>query len=129
MANSNIARPRSPVPWLLFSLAGRISRRTFWASLAALYCVNFALYRQLVVTPEEELQGPFLLILFVMAVSAFYTNIAISVKRLHDIGYSGFLAVAVAIPLVNLAFSIWVGLLPGTAGPNRYGEATDQPPA
>lgn len=128
MANSHTARSRSPVLWLLFALAGRISRRTFWASLAALYCINVALYRQLVVTPEEELQGAFLLILLIIAVSAFYISVAVSVKRLHDIGYSGFLAIAVAIPLINLAFWIWVGLLPGTAGPNPYGEATDQPP-
>ena len=74
MANSNIARSGSPLTWLLFSLAGRISRRTFWASLAALYCINYALYRQLATTPEEELQGPFLLILFVMAIGAFYTS-------------------------------------------------------
>ena len=52
-------------------------------------------------------------------VAILYANIAIAVKRLHDIGYGGFLAVAILIPIVNLAFNIWVGVLPGTPGPNR----------
>jgi uncharacterized membrane protein YhaH (DUF805 family) len=58
-----------------------------------------------------------------------YCNLAVAVKRLHDVGYSGFLALALVIPLVNFAFTIWVGILPGTAGPNRYGNAPDTPPA
>ena len=36
--------------------------------------------------------------------------IAIAVKRLHDIGYSGFLALAIFVPLVNIFFTIWVGV-------------------
>ena len=57
-----------------------------------------------------------------------YSNIAVAVKRLHDLGYAGFLALALLVPFVNLAFTIWVGILPGTAGPNRYGPAPDVPP-
>jgi uncharacterized membrane protein YhaH (DUF805 family) len=57
-----------------------------------------------------------------------YSNLAIAVKRLHDIGYGGFLALALFIPLVNLAFTIWVGVLPGTPDPNRFGDAADVPP-
>ena len=58
-----------------------------------------------------------------------YSNIAVSVKRLHDVGYSGFLALALLVPFVNLAFTLWAGILPGTAGPNRYGATPNAPPA
>ena len=68
-------------------------------------------------------------ILPVVLLVTFYSNIAVAVKRLHDLGYAGFLAVALLIPFVNLAFTIWVGILPGTAGPNRYGAVPDVPPA
>jgi uncharacterized membrane protein YhaH (DUF805 family) len=56
-----------------------------------------------------------------------YCHLAVSVKRLHDAGYGGFLAAALFVPLVQLIFTIWVGILPGTGGPNRFGEAEDQP--
>jgi uncharacterized membrane protein YhaH (DUF805 family) len=58
-----------------------------------------------------------------------YSNAAIAVKRLHDAGYSGFLAIALFIPLINFVFAIWIGILPGTNGPNAYGDVTDSVPA
>ena len=58
-----------------------------------------------------------------------YCDVAISVKRLHDVGYGGFLAVALFIPLVNVAFTIWIGILPGSSDPNAYGPGPDMPPA
>jgi uncharacterized membrane protein YhaH (DUF805 family) len=67
--------------------------------------------------------GPFVIL------GTLYSNVAIAVKRLHDAGYSGFLAFALFIPLVNFAFTIWIGILPGTAGPNAYGDVTDSIPA
>jgi 3-hydroxybutyrate dehydrogenase len=53
----------------------------------------------------------------------------VAVKRLHDVDYSGYFALALLVPLVNLAFTIWVGILPGKAGPNRFGATPDAPPA
>lgn len=128
MANLNTGRRRSPLLWLLFSFRGRISRSIYWPALLALICINFALSFELVGMTEEEVQGSLPLVLFFIALGALYANFAISVKRLHDIGYAGFLSLAVIIPLVNVAFSVWVGILPGTAGPNSYGDAADTPP-
>ena len=67
--------------------------------------------------------GPFVLI------ATIYSNLAVTVKRLHDVGYSGFLSVAMFVPFLNFLFTIWVGILPGTAGPNQYGDVTDTVPA
>jgi len=58
-----------------------------------------------------------------------YSTFAISVKRLHDVGYSGFLALALLIPIVNLAFTVWLGILPGTPDASQYGDTPDVPPA
>jgi uncharacterized membrane protein YhaH (DUF805 family) len=126
--NFHAAPRRSPLLWLLFSLNGRISRSIYWPALLALISVNFALYFQLVGMTEEELEGSLPFLTLLLALAALYVNIAIAVKRLHDVGYAGFLAVAVVIPFLNIAFSIWVGILPGTPGPNSYGDATDVPP-
>jgi uncharacterized membrane protein YhaH (DUF805 family) len=128
VANANTGR-RSPLLWLLFSFKGRLSRSIYWPSLLALFCVNIALYFQLLGMTEEEAQGPLPLIMFPVALAALYANFAIAIKRLHDVGYGGFLSIAIAIPFLNILFAIWAGIMPGTAGPNSYGDAADVPPA
>jgi uncharacterized membrane protein YhaH (DUF805 family) len=117
------------VLWLLFGLAGRISRKVYWMAYLLLVSIQSAILAQLVGGEYASYYDLAATVSFPVLLVSIYVNIAISVKRLHDVGYSGFLAIAVLIPLVNLAFSIWVGVLPGTAGPNSYGDHTDvQPP-
>lgn len=119
----------SQTAWLLFGLKGRISRRIYWLSLVLLISINGVLVGQLFGGEEASFNrlaqavGPFVIL------GTLYSNIAITVKRLHDVGYAGFLAVAIFVPLINFAFTIWVGVLPGTPGPNAYGEAPDARPA
>jgi uncharacterized membrane protein YhaH (DUF805 family) len=121
------AKRRSPILWLLFSLKGRISRGTYWMAYVGLLSLQLAFYPALVATVEEGRAGN-LLFFAVLGTAVLFAEIAVAVKRLHDIGYGGFLAIAFPIPLVGLAFSIWVGLVPGTAAPNRYGAIADMPP-
>ena len=122
-------RRRSSILWLLFGLAGRVSRTVYWLCYALTICVQSAILAQLIGAEQASLYrlasaiGPAILLV------TLYSNLAVSVKRLHDVGYSGFLALALLIPFVNLAFSVWVGVLPGTAGPNKFGAAPDVPPA
>lgn len=65
----------------------------------------------------------------VLGLVTLYSNIAVSVKRLHDLDANGLFALALLIPFVNILFTIWVGIPPGTRGPNRYGALVDAPPA
>ena len=46
--------------------------------------------------------------------------LAVSVRRLHDSGRSGWFVLLLFVPLINL-FCIALLCLPGTPGPNRYG--------
>jgi uncharacterized membrane protein YhaH (DUF805 family) len=91
-------------------------------------CVQSAVLAQLIGGEEASYYrlaaaiGPAILLV------TLFSNLAVSVKRLHDVGYSGFLALALLIPFINVAFTIWVGILPGTAGPNKFGSAPDVPP-
>jgi uncharacterized membrane protein YhaH (DUF805 family) len=115
--------------WLLFSLRGRASRQTYWLSYILLICLNAVVVGQLIGGEEAtfgsvaEVIAPFVII------ATIYSNLAVTVKRLHDIGYSGFLSVAIFVPVVNFFFTVWVGIVPGTVGPNAYGDAPDSPPA
>jgi uncharacterized membrane protein YhaH (DUF805 family) len=100
----------------------------YWPSYIAVLALNFALYFQLLkAIHNDAVTDTSLLLWFIGGLAILYVNLAISVKRLHDIGYGGFLAVAVLIPLLNLAFNIWVGILPSAPGPNRFGPMPDAP--
>lgn len=129
MPNSRPTRRRSLYLWLFFGLKGRISRRVYWMAYLFLIALNSVVIGQILGGESgsffalAETVGPFLVI------ATLYCNLSIAVKRLHDIGYGGFLAAALFVPFVNLAFTIWVGLLPGMAGPNQFGEAPDSLPA
>jgi uncharacterized membrane protein YhaH (DUF805 family) len=128
-----VASPRPArlplVLWAFLGLKGRISRSIYWLCCAALISVNSALIGQLFGGEEASYHRlATTLAPFVLAVTVL-SNLAVAVKRLHDIGYSGFFALALFVPLVNVAFTIWAGILPGTQGPNRFGAAPDTPSA
>lgn len=139
---------------VLFSFDGRIRRSHFW--IGWLICLGLG-----VVTGWLPLIG------FVISIALIWPNLAITVKRLHDMGYTGWLAVipivanivglifilasvgismftnmdrlenedpaavlALMAPmfgglailtLVNLGFLLWIGLVEGQAGTNKYG--------
>jgi uncharacterized membrane protein YhaH (DUF805 family) len=122
-------RRAPPFLWLLFGLAGRISRRVYWLAYLFIICVQSVLLAQILGQDSASFHdlaasiGPFGIMV------TLYWSFAVSVKRLHDVGYAGFLALALLIPFVNVAFTIWIGLLPGTTGPNRFGDHSDVAPA
>ena len=119
---------RSPVLWLLFSLAGRISRSIYWLGYLFIISVQSIVLAQIASRGAASFYHEAAAVGPVIILATLYWNIAIAVKRLHDVGYGGFLALALLIPLVNLAFTLWVGFLPGAAGPNRFGDVADVPP-
>ncbi|SEQ61010.1 Uncharacterized membrane protein YhaH, DUF805 family [Faunimonas pinastri] len=119
---------RSPRLWLFLGLNGRISRRLYWLSYLFLIAADSVLAAQVLSKGEghiyqlAEFLWPFAVVLTI------WSNLAISVKRLHDAGMNGLFAVALFIPLINLAFTIWVGLIPGQSGPNNHGAGLGPPP-
>lgn len=46
---------------------------------------------------------------------------SITIRRMHDIGFSGWFAIGFLIPWVGLAVQLGLVLLKGSAGPNKYG--------
>ncbi len=57
----------------------------------------------------------------VVTLAAIVIGIQISVKRLHDIGWSGWLILITVIPVVGSIFQLLMFFLPGSTGSNRYG--------
>ena len=48
-------------------------------------------------------------------------NIMLIIRRLHDLGKSGWFAVIAPIPVVGTIFSIYLFFAPGQIGSNQYG--------
>lgn len=109
--------------WLFFGFSGRIRRSTYiWSAIffVALYAF---LIIQIALTPPTALKIGFLgLAVMIMVIVSVWCWLALSIKRLHDMGFSGFFTVLMMIPM--LAFLVFLGLCfwPGQSGRNAYGE-------
>ena len=56
-------------------------------------------------------------------------NIAVSVRRFHDIGKSGWWVLIFLIPLINIIAVIYFFVIVDSDGPNQYGEGPLPPAA
>ncbi|POA25928.1 MULTISPECIES: DUF805 domain-containing protein [unclassified Pseudomonas] len=127
--------PRAPVGEALpefselkvFSVQGRIGRLRYLAwSLVALLIMGAIAG----VFGLSLLSGNQIVLSTIVCVVAFvaylYINITISVQRLHDLGWSGWLWFLNLVPFIGSLFPFALAALPGNVGANRYG--APQPP-
>jgi len=67
-----------------------------------------------------------------LGLALFIPNIGVTVRRLHDLGHSGWFAFLFIIPLIDVGMRIYMAF-PGNEGPNRFGPDPKQvgspPPA
>ena len=119
-----VVRREPNVLWALFALDGRINREVFWLCILMCNAVT-ALFLNPTVDPQTNVPSLGPLSPFTLAF-ALWVLIAISVKRLHDRGLTGWIVVAFFIPIVGLITLVVIGLMPGNPGPNTYARATNQ---
>lgn len=55
------------------------------------------------------------------AIFAFTANLSLFIRRLHDLDKSGWFALLLCVPVVNILFSLYTLCFKGTEGPNRFG--------
>lgn len=100
---------------------GRARRQEFW--LFVLFVVAVALLlvglNQVVFAGREPSPITYALGIFLLII--FFPALALRVRRLHDTNRSGWWLLINAIPLIGALTLLVFDLLPGTAGPNRYG--------
>ncbi len=103
---------------LLFKFDGRINRGKFWLGVAILYVVPWLLF-----LIAGAVNSSFLWVLVsLLMIVLIWPGLAISIKRWHDRGKSGWWILIGLIPLVGPIWAlIETGFLPGTPGPNQYG--------
>jgi len=102
---------------ILFFFEGRIKRSTFWATIIPVFIVATGLTVGMLLSPESGA----ILGVSVLGVWATWIFIAIYIKRFHDLDWSAWWTLTLFIPAINILILLFLGLAPGTAGPNRYG--------
>jgi uncharacterized membrane protein YhaH (DUF805 family) len=114
--------PQYTLKWLFFGFSGRIRRGTYM--LAALFfgAVFTYLVVQIVRTPEDSVEfGLWGLAFFAALLVSAWASVALAFKRLHDMGYPGYLAVLMFIPMASLLCVLALCFWPGEPGANKYG--------
>lgn len=114
--------------WLFFRFSGRVSRAAYFLAGLLLAVVQaFLLYRFMLVAEESPAGQGWAVAFWIMMIVAIWSNIALSVKRLHDIGKPGPIALVLFIPVISIIAFIALCFIPGNPGPNRYGRYTNAP--
>lgn len=62
-----------------------------------------------------------MIITAILALIAGTGNIMLIIRRLHDIGKSGYFALLAFVPVIGIIFSIAMFIIPGQIGWNEYG--------
>jgi uncharacterized membrane protein YhaH (DUF805 family) len=109
-------------------MAGRVSRAAYFlGGLLVAILQAFPLYRFTLVaegTPESEFWSAIFIAAFLVSL---WSNVALAVKRLHDLDKPGLAAVVLFVPFVSIVAFLVLCLFPGQPGPNRYGRRTNMP--
>jgi uncharacterized membrane protein YhaH (DUF805 family) len=114
--------------WLFFGVSGRLARAPYFlAGLFAQLVPAFVLYRFTLV-PETSGSSEVLATIFWLALLvSVWSNITLGIKRLHDFGQPGIVAVSLLVPVVSYSVFVFLCFYPGDTGPNRFGAYTNSP--
>lgn len=104
----------------IWGIEGRLGRMRYiaWSMVYMFAMLPVLLISILVLNASLWLGG---LLIFTAAIAAIVLAIQISVKRLHDIGWSGWLLLLSLIPVVGSIFQLLIFVIPGSQAHNRYG--------
>jgi uncharacterized membrane protein YhaH (DUF805 family)/Tfp pilus assembly protein PilE len=103
-------------PVKLFSISGRIGRARYIA-----YGIGLYLLLSIIGGILAAVLGSAGAVAAVLAwLAILVLGFMLTIQRCHDFNTSGWLSILMLVPLVNLIF--W--FIPGTDGPNRYGQPT-----
>ncbi|MEM9331303.1 MAG: DUF805 domain-containing protein [Pseudomonadota bacterium] len=108
--------------WLFFSFKGRIARQSYALSIFFLVLPQIIVVLQIVRNEGNDgALALWVLALLGVVVASFWSILAIVVKRLHDLGVTGWLALLVFFPTINWIFMLVLAVIPSNQQVNQYG--------
>ena len=115
---------------VLFSFSGRISRQTYWLACLGLFAFLFlagvmaGFINALSDGAHKSSGAASAVILLPVYVLVLWSSLAVTTKRWHDRGKSGFWTLIYLVPIIGpLWLLLELGFLAGTPGPNEYDES------
>ncbi|WP_158284683.1 DUF805 domain-containing protein [Oricola cellulosilytica] len=110
------------VRWVLFGFKGRIGRKSFGLAALLMILVQAAVISQIIGTPEDDPMGAlWALVLMASWLASAWAGIALAVKRLHDLGMPGILAICLLIPAISLIAFLFLAAMPPSQETNEHG--------
>ena len=111
--------------YLLFKFDGRINRAKFWAGIAATWAISIGLWILIGVAFAANVSA-INVIVWLLAIAGYvaiiWMGLAISIKRWHDRGKSGWWILIAMIPIIGPIWAlVETGFLEGDPGDNQYG--------
>lgn len=108
---------------------GRARRREFWGFMLFWYIIYLAVYGFFMLAFKDDafMMIVGMVICFLLAIASIVPQLAVSVRRLHDIGKSGWYYFVNFIPLIG---SIWLLVMFCTdsePSENKYGKNPKEP--
>ncbi len=112
---------RADLLWMAFSFDGRITRWSYWMATLLITVAAWVLsVVGLWLTGPSETA---LWLLLILNAPFVWANLAIQVKRWHDLDMSGWWILASVVPAAGPLYTFaMLGFHRGTLGPNRFGE-------
>ncbi|NHZ70862.1 MAG: DUF805 domain-containing protein [Proteobacteria bacterium] len=103
---------------LLFKFDGRINRAKFWTGIGAIWVITIV-----AMTLAFAINSAIFWLLFVLVyIAIIWIGLAVSIKRWHDRGKSGWWILIGLVPIIGGLWAlIETGFLEGDKGDNEYG--------
>ena len=99
------------------NFAGRASRSAYW------YWVLFNVVLSIVANIIDVSVIGFSVLSAVVGLGLFLPSIAVGVRRLHDVGKSGWYMLFALIPILGGLYLLYLAVQPSQPGANAYGPA------
>ncbi len=114
--------PQPSVPWALFGFGGRIGRQTFILGQLFMLALFAIVIARILAVRGNENQTVFWGLAFLgLCAISLWSIIALTVKRLHDLGLPVLMTLLLAIPTINVIFIIVLMFLRSDPASNRHG--------
>ncbi|MCV2503036.1 MAG: DUF805 domain-containing protein [Neisseriaceae bacterium] len=112
----------------VFNYSGVATRKQYW-TITVLYVIYAFLVNLWAFWIISNVSDPStvstgikiaFVILAILGIYLFLVQLSISVRRLHDMGFSGWFAILLLVPYINIAFAIVLGVVPTKSENNAY---------
>ncbi len=108
--------------WLFFSFKGRIARQSYILSIIFIQVLfGLVVYRIIRAGEDENQLALWGLVFIALAAISFWCGLALSIKRIHDLGLPWPLVILQFIPPIMWFFILFLMVMPSKQETNEHG--------